>query len=119
MTLRRYIAIVLGGFAVITAISVAAPMIPSPNDDPNSRSVGWLPQGRCMSGPMADERARMVVSNTDWTRIEGAATYGRDVKALIGAVKVFDEMKRLGTQPCPDLRPLFESYPNSPTKGKH
>jgi len=52
----------------------------------------------------------MVVKNTNWSQIEGSATFSASTKSLVGATTVFREMARLGTPACPDLAPLYSQY---------
>lgn len=104
-------AIIVAGIAA-TAWAVSKAGAPDPRlaEDPDYYSVGRLSPGQCMSGPMAAKRANDMVDRIDWTKVEGAATLNLGLKLMITQVKLFAEMQRLGTQPCPDLRPLYERW---------
>lgn len=79
-------------------------------ENPDVYSSGYMRPGQCMSGDEYNSRVSRFVGNVDWSKVEGSATYSAGTKSLMGGVKVFEEMYRLGTVACPDLAPLYEKY---------
>ena len=106
-------AVLFTGMTAVWAVSgISAPPAPATQEEQDSRSVGRLgvTKGGCMSGDQFHTNTNTVVKNTDWSKIEGAATMDTSTRLMIGSLKVLAEMKRLGTPPCPDLRPTYERW---------
>lgn len=78
--------------------------------DPDYLSVGRVTAGGCMSESLFNSAATSVVNNTDWQKIYGAAQINAATRRLIGGIKVFEEMQRLGTPACPDILPLYQQF---------
>lgn len=78
--------------------------------DPDYLSVGRVSGGGCMSESLFNSSAASVVSNTNWQNIYGAAQMNAGMRSLIGGVKVFEEMRRLGTPACPDLLSIYQQF---------
>lgn len=98
---------VFGGFVALAIVGSLLPETPSNAD---SRSYGYMPSGQCMSSSSFNRNVGHFINNTDWSQIHGSASFSSGTKQLMGGVKVFDEMRRLGTKACPDLDPLFQQY---------
>lgn len=109
MKLSHVLGILFAGVVLIGMLTKKPDVAPS-SADRDSMSVGFLQPGECMSGNKHNSRANDVISNTDWSRIEGSAAFSYSTKQLIGGLKVFDEMRRLGTTACPDLAPIYNKY---------
>jgi hypothetical protein len=108
------ITLALVGLLLIGAIA-NSPQVANGNHDDSMQksdtsSVGYLPPGQCMSADKYNWAAGIVVKNTDWSRIEGSASFSPSTKSLVGGVTVFKEMARLGTPACPDLAPIYDRY---------
>ena len=99
-----------GGVFALIVLAAALPHPDKPPQNPDEMSVGYLPPGVCMSADKFNWAADMVVKNTNWSQIEGSATFSASTKSLVGATTVFREMARLGTPACPDLAPLYSQY---------
>jgi hypothetical protein len=63
-----------------------------------------------MSGTEFNQNAEMWIGNADWSQVQGAATFTKQVKLMIAGVEIMAEVKRLGTQACPDLAPTYDQY---------
>jgi hypothetical protein len=106
------------GLIAVPALFVAIVInsnLPSPTpaqlaDDANKRSLGYVYPGQCMSGADYERNVGYAIKNTDWSKVPGSATWDHGVKSLIAGIKVFEEMDRLGSTACPDLKPVYDKY---------
>jgi hypothetical protein len=65
--------------------SIVGPQGSNPKD---TYSVGRLTPGECMSGDRYNSLAGTVMGNTDWSKVQGAATFSASTKSLIGGITV-------------------------------
>jgi hypothetical protein len=77
-------------------------------------SVGREPWG---GGCMSMETIKGRVKEIDWSQIQGSASKSAFVKNGAGTLYVFSEMHRLGTKPCPDVQPAYQSFINQHPRG--
>ncbi|MDU7522939.1 MAG: SH3 domain-containing protein [Roseomonas mucosa] len=99
----------LAGLVIIAAVGSQMTRNNAPAEF-GSDSLAYIRKNGCMSGAEYNDRTRDMVRSINWSQVPGSATWPDSAKTLIGGVKLFDEMRRIGTPPCPDLKPTFDAY---------
>ena len=96
--------LIVGLFGFVVLMSIFAPEGTPKTAD--QLSYGHVARGGCMSVQEFNQRARHVIENNKWWPTNSATS------TAAGFV-VYLEMKRLGTPPCADLAPLYQTLLNA------